>query len=263
MHKRLFLRIMEKIIEHDDYFQQNINVANKRGASLHIKITAALWQLTYSAHAYSLDEYFQFSGTTATKSLKNFCSAVINVFGWWVSSCTQWRRNQTITGRRWKVQLPCHAWISRLYALERQNGPKALHGHYIRKEKVAAVVLQAVASKDRCIWHTFFGLPGSLNDINVLQPSPLSDNLIHGRIPPVNFIVNGHEYNMEYNFADGIYPRWWLWSNRSLIPNHLSLKYESIHPRIKAVYTFKSLSWYIMLNVYFIYRGLQKWKKAL
>jgi hypothetical protein len=29
-----------------------------------------------------------------------------------------------------------------------------------------------------------------------------------GHAPPVNFVINGHEYNKEYYLADHIYPRW-------------------------------------------------------
>ena len=65
-------------------------------------------------------------------------------------------------------------------------------------------MLEAVASKDGWIWHAYFGLPSSLNDINVLQRSPLFDELIYGYTTPVEFTVNSHEYNIGYYFADGM-----------------------------------------------------------
>ena len=51
-------------------------------------------------------------------------------------------------------------------------------------------------------------MPGSNNDINVLHQSHLFYELAQGRAPPTNFVVNGHQYSMEYYFADGIYSQW-------------------------------------------------------
>ena len=44
---------------------------------------------------------------------------------------------------------------------------------YCGKSRDATIVLEAVASKDLWIWNCFFGMPGTLNDINVLQRSHL------------------------------------------------------------------------------------------
>jgi len=64
--------------------------------------------------------------------------------------------------------------------------------------KHPTIILEAVASYDRWIWHAFFGVAGSNNDINVLNQSPLFTNLVRGEAPIVNFTVNGHQYDKGY-----------------------------------------------------------------
>jgi hypothetical protein len=61
-----------------------------------------------------------------------------------------------------------------------KNCPKAWHEQYCGKSKDATIVLEAIASQDLWIWHYFFGLPETLNDINVLQRSPLFTKLANG-----------------------------------------------------------------------------------
>jgi hypothetical protein len=74
--------------------------------------------------------------------------------------------------------------------------------------RFTTIILEAVASKDLWIWHAFFGMPGSHNDINVLQRSPIFARLAEGQAPQVNYNINGHDYSTGYYLADGIYPSW-------------------------------------------------------
>nr|XP_017245863.1 PREDICTED: uncharacterized protein LOC108217545 [Daucus carota subsp. sativus] len=73
---------------------------------------------------------------------------------------------------------------------------------------VPTLLLEAVASSDLWIWHAFFGVAGSNNDINVLERSPLFDEVLEGRAPEINYTLNGNNYNLGYYLADGIYPEW-------------------------------------------------------
>jgi hypothetical protein len=47
--------------------------------------------------------------------------------------------------------------------------PPGKNPQYRGKEKEPTVILEAVATHDLWIWHAFFGLPGTLNDITVLD----------------------------------------------------------------------------------------------
>ncbi|XP_015865771.2 uncharacterized protein LOC107403403 [Ziziphus jujuba] len=70
------------------------------------------------------------------------------------------------------------------------------------------MILETIAFHDLWIWHAFFGLPGSHNDINVLERSFLFTDLAEGCAPLANYSINGHDYIMGYYLADGIYPPW-------------------------------------------------------
>uniref|UniRef100_A0A0D2ZXD1 DDE Tnp4 domain-containing protein n=1 Tax=Brassica oleracea var. oleracea TaxID=109376 RepID=A0A0D2ZXD1_BRAOL len=91
---------------------------------------------------------------------------------------------------------------------EWKNCPTAWKGQFTRGSGKPTIVLEVVASQDLWIWHAFFGLPGTLNDINVLDRSHVFDDILHGRAPKVKFKVNNHTYRMAYYLTDGIYPNW-------------------------------------------------------
>ena len=70
------------------------------------------------------------------------------------------------------------------------------------------LILEAVAaSHDLWIWHAFFGVPGSNNDINVLNQSTVFINELKGQAPRVQYMVNGNQHILGYYLADGIDPR--------------------------------------------------------
>ncbi|GJY87773.1 ALP1-like protein [Tanacetum coccineum] len=70
------------------------------------------------------------------------------------------------------------------------------------------ILLEAVASQDLWIWHAFFGVAGSNNDVNVLRQSPVLNDLKVGKAPEVPFVANDVTYKWGYYLTDGIYPEW-------------------------------------------------------
>ncbi|XP_021972042.1 uncharacterized protein LOC110867222 [Helianthus annuus] len=89
------------------------------------------------------------------------------------------------------------------------NCPTVWRGQYTRGDHGhPTLILEAVASQDLWIWHSFFGLPGSLNDLNVLYQSTIFSDVVNGIGPDTRFTVSGIEYRRGYYLADGIYPSW-------------------------------------------------------
>jgi hypothetical protein len=69
-------------------------------------------------------------------------------------------------------------------------------------------VLKALADHDMLIWHAFFGMVGSHNDITVLQCFNVLVfvKLVEAHSHPVNYVINGLEYTKRYYLAEDIYP---------------------------------------------------------
>jgi hypothetical protein len=55
---------------------------------------------------------------------------------------------------------------------------------------IPTITLEAVPSYDRWIWHAFFDVVGSNNDINVLNQSDLFVKHLRGEDPKVQYYIN-------------------------------------------------------------------------
>uniref|UniRef100_A0A0D3AQ37 DDE Tnp4 domain-containing protein n=1 Tax=Brassica oleracea var. oleracea TaxID=109376 RepID=A0A0D3AQ37_BRAOL len=91
---------------------------------------------------------------------------------------------------------------------EWKNCPTAWKEMYSRGTGKPTIMLEAVASYDLWIWHAFFGAPGTMNDLNIVDRSPVFDDIINENASQVNFYVNGTECHLGYYLTDGIYPKW-------------------------------------------------------
>ncbi|GKD82016.1 tetratricopeptide repeat-like superfamily protein [Tanacetum coccineum] len=73
---------------------------------------------------------------------------------------------------------------------EWKNCPVSWQGQYGRGDKkYPTIMLEDVASQDLWIWHAFYGMVGANNDINVLDNSPLFDDLLDDLAPVVPYVI--------------------------------------------------------------------------
>ncbi|KAK1670865.1 hypothetical protein QYE76_059024 [Lolium multiflorum] len=164
--------------------------------------------LSYGMAADIFDEYLRMGESTCLESMYRFCRAVIAVFGEYYCrepNVEDTRRLLSINESRGFPgmigSIDCMHW-------EWKNCPFGWQGMYSGHEEGRTVILEAIISQDLWIWHSFFGMAGSNNDINVLHRSPVFERLMQGKAPRVSYEINGNAYDKPYYLADGIYPDW-------------------------------------------------------
>jgi len=139
--------------------------------------------LTYGVPADATDEIVRIGENIVIKSLERLVKTIVQIFGeGYLRSPNDFDTTRLLAigesrcfpGMLWS--LDCMHW-------KWKNYPSAWQGQYSGYLHEPTIILEVVASQDLCIWHGFFGLPGSLNDINVLHHSPLFAKLAEGEAP--------------------------------------------------------------------------------
>lgn len=208
MPRSLFLRLMSEVEKHSVFFQQKQNATGKIGASSLQKCVAAIRMLAYGYAGDACDEYCGISETLAVDSLHKFCSAIVEIY-----SSIYLRSPNESDIQRLSTANEARGFPGMLGSLDCmhwqwKNCPKAWKGQFQGKSGEATIILEAIASQDLWIWHCFFGVPGSNNDINVLNRSPLISQLISSNFPLIEYEIEGRKRSQGYFLTDGIYPRW-------------------------------------------------------
>nr|GEV23947.1 putative nuclease HARBI1 [Tanacetum cinerariifolium] len=127
--------------------------------------------------------------TTARDSLVAFCMTGRELYG-----------NEYL-------RKPIYIDIETLYAFH-----KSKHEFYVLMGSIdyPLILLKSIASQELWIWHAFFGVAGSNNDVNIIRQSIIFNDLKFGKAPDVQFVAKDVTYNMGYYLTDGIYVEWFV-----------------------------------------------------
>ena len=208
MQPHLFQKIMHDICNYDEYFVQKRNCAGNLGLLPEQKFTAVIRMLAYGSSADQVDEIARMGKSTVLESLVRFCDAVETLY------TRDYLRRPTPRDLQRLLQkaesrgfpgmigsIDCMHW-------QWKNCPTAWQGDYGNRKGQKSIILEAVAGFDTWVWHAFFGVAGSQNDLNVLGQSPVFNDVLRGEAPNITYEINNTIYQTGYYLADGIYPRW-------------------------------------------------------
>jgi hypothetical protein len=202
--KDLFIHICNSVKQHDRSFEQRRNCAGLLGHSTEQKVTAALRMMAYGGPADYIDDNLAMAESTSIFYVKQFAKTMVEVFGAEYLRAPNAQDTQRLLEMNKARGFPgmlgsvdCMHWKWKIY-------PKAWHGQFKGKSKDATIILEAATNQETWFWHSYFGMPGSCNDINVLDRSPLFAKLANGEAPLVTFEANGRTYNYGYYLADAL-----------------------------------------------------------
>ena len=241
MSPAIFNRIYQRLNDTNPYFTYRRNCANETGISPHIKISSSLRMLSYGTSGDQQDEYFRLAGSTAIECMKEFCKSIIEEFGPEylrtpgpndIARLLAKGEARGFPGMLGSLDCMHWAW---------KNCPTGWKGMFTGHKKIPTMILEAVASDDLWVWHAFFGVPGSLNDINVLRQSYLFSQLSNGLSTDVEYKVGDSVHKMGYYLVDGIYPKWRTLIQAFRVPNtekeiYFTRKQESFRKDIERAF---------------------------
>ena len=199
-------------LAHDDTFwMQTIDAVGRPSISPIVKLLAAQQIICYGVSFSAFQAYYQMGESTARLCVSKLtrgiveCPAITDIY---------LRSPSKIDAKRIvKLHKDIHGLHGMLGSLDVTkvhwaNCPVALKGQFEGKEGYPTIGLEAVADYNLWIWHSSFGFPGSLNDINIWDSSPLLASMQDGTHAAIDFdyVVNGEIFNMLYYLVDGIYP---------------------------------------------------------
>nr|GEX25059.1 hypothetical protein [Tanacetum cinerariifolium] len=239
MSRRLFLKIVDDIKnytadplpKHFQIFRVQPDATCRMSLSVIMKCTTAVRQLAYSNTPDAFDEYLQMSEHTACDYIFYFNKCIIDLY------MSKYLRKPTLKDvekyivNMWMLAV-FRECLEALIVCTGSGKIVQYHGRDNTVEgikKYPTIMLEAVASHDLWIWHAFFGVAGANNDINVLDNSPLFDDLLDDKAHVAPFVVNGVGFENRYYLADEIYPQWATFVKSFTVTNDAKHSYFKKH----------------------------------
>lgn len=140
--------------------------------------------------------------STASECLKSFCNGFVHTVKEQYLRYTIADDLQKILHRTRWLGFPRIVGSINCCNRIRKNCPVGWRGQYQGKEKKHCLTLEVIADDKLYIWRTFFGTPGSSNELNFLKTPSFLKKIADGSFPPkVSYTLNGKDRDIPYFFA--------------------------------------------------------------
>ena len=158
---------------HDMCFLQKSDAAGKLGFSTQQKVCSVIRLLTSGVSSMEHDDKYRMGSSTGLECIKRLFGGIVAVYGDEVLRHPTLDDINRLLDEGEAAGFPgCIGSVDCMH-WEWKNCPSAWKGMFQGKEGVPTVVLETIADHSTRFWHFNFGAPGVLNDITVLDRSPL------------------------------------------------------------------------------------------
>jgi len=157
--KALFDEIVERLVDHDNYFQQKSDAAGKLGFTPIQKIASSLRLLTSGVSSSDQDDRFRLAASTGLEAMKRFCHGINELYSETALRCPTFDDINRLLDEGDRAGFPgCIGSIDCMH-WEWKNCPSAWKGMFQGKSGTPTVVLEAIADSSCQFWHFNFGNP--------------------------------------------------------------------------------------------------------
>ena len=187
-------------------FQGTTDACGRSGPSALQKIVSVMRLLAYGCGTDSVAEYTGVKAECARDSLYSFCKFICRWYG--PEFLGRWGEEELMKEMEVNAKrgfpgmmgsIDCTHW-------RWKNCPIAWQGMYQDRNHNRSIVAEAIAGHDMYFFQAFVGLPGSLNDINIMNQTTMQRNYMNSIAIDHKYNIGGKEFVGAYFLADGIYP---------------------------------------------------------
>ena len=216
--KSRFQRIMEDFGNSGNpfYCVNPLDAFYKEGISMEARLLLPLKTMAYGVPPHTFIDYFQMSKTQARHCLYKFQETVTEFYSAeYLRKPTSVDLQNLLNFHEIKHGKPGLFGSLDCMHVPWKNCPVAWQGSYKGAKKKPTIILEGLSDQHMWFWHTAFGYAGTLNDINILNLSPLVESWIDGTFEDVEkaadnipFTINGEVFHKAWVLVDGIYPKY-------------------------------------------------------
>jgi Plant transposon protein len=205
-------RLMNLLAQDDAFFTERFDALGKLGICPKAKLLMGLKLLGYGISPSGFQAYFQMGFATARQCLLHLVKGLstnINLQQEYLKPITRIDAKRVSSMHRYEHGIEGMLGSLDCMHIRWKNCPTAWQGQYKGSKGKPTIVLETFSDYSMWIWHVAFSSPGTLNDINIWDRSPLLKSFIDGtfkRDVDMEFEIGEEVFSEMWLLVDGIYP---------------------------------------------------------